>query len=260
MQCQEAFIELKQCFTTAPVLSLPDFMQQFILDIDASDSGIGAVLSQKQHDGSDCVIAYASRVLSKPQRCYCITRKKLLAVVYFLKYFRPYLLGKPFVLRTDHGSWTWLSTFRNPEGQLARWLEALQEYQFQIVHRKGHLHGNADAMSRRPCSQCGRDCHAANAESLVMSSVLQKSPVPERSDKDLCKFQFDDPSIGFVLRAKEDNQLPPSEVMEGQSLKTRHLVQLWLYITNKMEHFSFNSGHAMRVAKLIKEDWAIVLQ
>ena len=183
-------------------------------------------MSQKQHDGSECVIAYASRVLSKPERRYCVTRKELLAVVYFIKYFRPYLLGKPFVLRTDHGSLTWLSNFRNPEGQLARWLEALQEYQLQIVHRKGHLHGNADAMSRRPCSQCGRDCHAANAESLAMSSVQQKPLLPERSDQDLRKFQFDDPSIGFVLRAKEENKLPPSEIMKGQSLKTRRLVQL----------------------------------
>ena len=227
VQCQEAFIELKQCLTTAPVLSLPDFTKQFILDTDASDSGIGAVLSQKQHDGSECVIAYASRVLSKPERRYCVTRKELLAVVYFIKYFRPYLLGKPFVLRTDHGSLTWLSNFRNPEGQLARWLEALQEYQLQIVHRKGHLHGNADTMSRRPCSQCGRDCHATNAESLAMSSVQQKPLLPERSDQDLRKFQADDPSIGFVLRAKEENKLPPSEVMKGQSLKTRRLVQLW---------------------------------
>ena len=68
VQCQEAFIGLKQCLTTAPVLSLPDFTKQFILNTDASDSGIGAVLSQKQHDGSECVIAYASRVLSKPER------------------------------------------------------------------------------------------------------------------------------------------------------------------------------------------------
>ena len=101
------------------MLSLPDFTKQFILDTDASDSGIRAVLSQKQHDGSECVIAYASRVLSKPEQRYCVTRKELLAVVYFIKYFRPYLLGKPFVLRTDHGSLTWLSNFRNPEGQMA---------------------------------------------------------------------------------------------------------------------------------------------
>ena len=125
-----------------------------MLDTDASDVGIGGVLSQKKADGSECVIGYASRVLSKPERRYCVTRKELLAAVSFIKHFRPYLLGKQFILRTDHCSLTWLYNFKNPEGQLARWLEALQEYNFTIEHRKGRLHGNADAMSRRPCTQC----------------------------------------------------------------------------------------------------------
>lgn len=91
-----------------------------MLDTDASDVGIGAVLSQKQTDGSERVIAYASRVLSKPERRYCVTRRELLAAVSFIKHFRPYLLGKPFILRTDHSSLTWLYNFKNPEGQLAR--------------------------------------------------------------------------------------------------------------------------------------------
>lgn len=109
--------------------------------------GIGAVLSQRYPDGSDCVIAYASRVLTKPEKNYCVTRKELLAVVTFLNYFQHYLIGKPFIIRTDCGTLTWLQTFKSPEGQLARWLEKLQEYQFTIMHRPGHKHSNADALS-----------------------------------------------------------------------------------------------------------------
>ena len=227
VQCQEAFSELKKCLISAPVLSLPDFTRQFILDTDACDSGIGAVLSQKQSDGSELVIAYSSRVLSKPERHYCVTRKELLAAVSFIKHFRPYLLGRPFILRTDHGSLTWLYKFRNPEGQLARWLETLQEYDFQIVHRQGRLHGNADAMSRRPCNQCGRDCQTTNEEMVTVSLVQRKPTLPERSDLDLREFQLNDPCIAFVLRAKETDQCPSSEVTKGQSLTTRRLVQLW---------------------------------
>ena len=103
-----------------------------------------------------------------------LREKELLSVVSFIKYFRPYLLGKAFVLCIDHGSLTWLSNFTNPEGQLARSLEALQEYDFQIVHRQGSSHGNADAMSRKPCQQCGRDGHTTNEESLAMFSVQPK--------------------------------------------------------------------------------------
>ena len=118
-----------------------------MLDTDVSDQGIGAVLSQIQSDGQERVIAYASRLLSKAERHYCITCKELLAVV-FLNHFRQYLLGRKFILQTDHGSLLWLHNFKEPEGQLARWLEKLEEFQFEVVHCKGKAHCNADALSR----------------------------------------------------------------------------------------------------------------
>ena len=122
---------MSACLVTAPVLAFPDFTRPFILDTDASDTGIGAVLSQSMEDGCEHVIAYASRVLTKPEHHYCVTRRELLAVVTFVQHFRPYLLGRKFLLRTDHGSLTWLWNFKEPEGQLARWLERLQEYNFK---------------------------------------------------------------------------------------------------------------------------------
>jgi transposase InsO family protein len=138
----------------APILAHPDFSQPFILDTDASNNGIGAVLSQL-HDGQETVIAYASRTLTKAERNYCVTRKELLAVVHFVKYFRHYLYGKSFLVRTDHSSLRWLTNFKNPEGQLARWLEVLSSYDMTIAHRPGAQHCNADALSRLPCRQCG---------------------------------------------------------------------------------------------------------
>ena len=84
-----------------------------------------------------------------------MTRKELLAVVNFVKYFKHYLYGRKFTDRTDHGSLRWLMQFKNPEGQLARWLEVLSEYDIEIIHRSGNKHSNADALSRVPCKQCG---------------------------------------------------------------------------------------------------------
>lgn len=141
---------------TAPVLMYPDFSKPFILDTDASDVAIAAVLSQRE-DGQERAIAYASRTLSKTERKYCVTRKELLAVVNYVKYFRHYLYRKPFLVRTDHGSLKWLMRFKNPEGQVARWLETLSSFTFTVEHRKGRLHGNADSLSRIPCKQCGRE-------------------------------------------------------------------------------------------------------
>ena len=131
-QCQEAFEHLKHCLTSSPILALPDWSQPFVVDTDASDAGIGAVLSQVDTTGTEHVVCYASRLLSKSERNYCVTRKELLAVVTFIQHFRQYLLGRVFTVHTNHGALTWLQNFREPEGQLARWLEKLQEYHFQL--------------------------------------------------------------------------------------------------------------------------------
>ena len=73
-----------------------------------------------------------------------------------MKYFRHYLYGKVFRARKDHGSLRWLTNFKDPEGQIARWLEILSSYSMKIEHRPGRLHRNADGLSRRPCKQCGQ--------------------------------------------------------------------------------------------------------
>ncbi|KAI4898201.1 hypothetical protein NFI96_005256 [Prochilodus magdalenae] len=117
--CQKAFECLKASLMSVPVLAYPDPDKMFILDTDASDAGIGAVLSQGE-PGFERVIAYASRALTKQERKYATTKKELLSVVTFTKYFKHYLLGKEFMLRTDHNSLRWLHNFQGIEGQIAR--------------------------------------------------------------------------------------------------------------------------------------------
>ena len=124
------------------------------MDMDASDFGLGAVLSQEQN-GQEKVICYFSRTLSRAERNYCVTRKELLALVKAIKHFHYYLYGQDFLVRMDHACLRWLLNFRLPEGQIARWIEKLQQYNFSIEHRPGQLHGNADILSRRPCSEVG---------------------------------------------------------------------------------------------------------
>ena len=154
-KCETAFQTLKEKLTTAPILAYPRMGVGFILDTDASQFAIGAVLAQK-NEGKEEVTAYGSKTLSPAEQNYCVTRRELLAVVYFLKYFRPYLYGQDVTVRTDHGALTWLLKFKNPEGQLARWLEVISQYKLTIIHRAGRAHSNADGLSRRPCPQCGR--------------------------------------------------------------------------------------------------------
>ncbi len=156
----EAFNTLKQAVTSAGCLSFPTPDGLFILDTDASSLALGAVLSQVQ-DGVVKPICYASNTLLKTQRNYCTTRKELLSVVKFCRQFRHYLLGRRFLLRTDHNSLVWLTRFKDVQGQLARWLEELSQYDIEILHRSGKDHINCDALSRLPDTLAPCDCYQA---------------------------------------------------------------------------------------------------
>jgi hypothetical protein len=153
---QFAFERLKHALATAPVLPFPVKGAPYLLDTDASANGIGGVLCQVV-DGQEQVLGYASKALNKHERNYCVTRRELLAVIKFVRHFRPYLHGQPFLVRTDHSSLQWLHDKKDAEGQLARWIEILSTYKYEIVHRAGKSHGNADGLSRTRCAQYTRD-------------------------------------------------------------------------------------------------------
>lgn len=180
--CDNAFQKLKESLITSPVLSFPIDDGLFILDTDASNFGMGAVLSQQQN-GEEKVLAYASHTLNKSQQNYCTTKKELLAVVTFLRQFKHYLLGRKILLRTDHASLRWLRNFKEPEGMLARWLSIVDTFDLEIQHRPGTKHQNADSLSRIqvkcknlncPC------CDLENKESVFalsqLSNVLEDDP------------------------------------------------------------------------------------
>jgi len=169
-ECQNAFEELKSRLISAPILAYPMDEGLYVLDTDASGFAIGAVLSQVQN-GNEHVIAYASKMMSKEQRNYCVTRQELLAVVHFLKYFHHYLYGRHVLVRTDHAALKWLLNFKEVEGQLARWLQILSSYDIEIEHRPGVRHRNADALSRLPCKQCERQaCASPACDQLICTS------------------------------------------------------------------------------------------
>ena len=225
VECQHAFDVLRACLSSPPVLSYPDYSRRFVLDTDASDIGIGAVLSQEDATGSEVVIAYASRTLSRPEQRYCVTRKELLAAVEFIHHFRQYLLGREFTLRTDHSSLVWLRNFKEPEGQLARWLEKLQEYSFSVVHRQGIKHGNADALSRVPCRQCGRESHETTPIGDVIEGSVTSLPCTSYTPQWIRQQQLDDCSIRPVYQALESKLMLSADEVKPWSRESRLLWQ-----------------------------------
>ena len=196
---------------TAPILAHPDFTKPFILDMDASNHAIGAVLSQKVGN-KEKVIAYASRTLSKSERKYCVTRKELLALVYFVKYFRHYLYGQKFTARTDHASLRWLT--KNPEGQVARWLEVLSTFSLTIEHRPGRLHGNTDDLSRKPCEDAERNSMGESS----LSNTKQENPSCMQVGSATSENQSDN-LIDLTALQEKDDELSVVRSWVEQSVK-----------------------------------------
>ncbi|UYV71059.1 K02A2.6-like [Cordylochernes scorpioides] len=231
--CQRAMEKLKEMLVAAPILAYPRPRDSFILDTDASNTGIGGVLSQVQ-EGSERVIAYFSKTLSKPERNYCVTRKELLAIVKSIEHFHHYLYGQEFILRSDHASLQWLLNFKNPEGQLARWTQRLQEYQVKIQHRPGKRHQNADALSRRPCvPQCGHCARAEDKYGVRQVTVQESDEVEEQhwTGQALRKAQREDRDLFPMINWKESDERPSWENVAPYNPKTKSLWSLWNSLT-----------------------------
>ena len=118
---QAAFCDIKRCLVEAPTLARPNFEQPFFVHTDASTTGLGAVLIQKDENGVERSIAYASRGLYGAEANYTVSELECLAVIWSIEKFRGYLEGRHFTVVTDHSCLLWLRTIKNPTGRLARW-------------------------------------------------------------------------------------------------------------------------------------------
>ena len=132
-----------------PILVYPDFIKKFYLYTDASDSGYGAILSQKDSNGQERVISYISTTLKTSEKNYSTTEKEAATVVWAVKQFRHYLLGTIFEIITDHNALRWLFTKQqNPGPRIVHWIIQMMEYTFIVTYRPGRKNQNADALSR----------------------------------------------------------------------------------------------------------------
>lgn len=175
----EAFNKLKSCLISAPILSCPDYAKAFEVHTDASDYGIGAVLTQTL-GGTEKVIAYMSKSLSPQERNYSATEREALAVLTAIEHWRCYLEnGVKFTVFTDHSSLKWFLNLNNPTGRLARWGVRLSAYNFDIKHRRGADNIVPDSLSRAvPISAIDAPVSSQTKDSwyLNLFNGCQKSP------------------------------------------------------------------------------------
>lgn len=140
-----AFKILKSKLTTASILTIPNWNNNFILDTDASKNAISAVLSQKEN-GCEKIIAYACCILNNSKVNYSVNQKELLAIIFGLKEYKSYLIGKKFTIKTDISSLKMLIKYKDLSRQLAKWIDFLSKFEFKIIYKKDCKHNNADGL------------------------------------------------------------------------------------------------------------------
>lgn len=137
-----------------------------MLSTDASNFALGAVLSQGNHP-----VCYASRTLNDHERNYSTIEKELLAVVWSVKYFRTYLYGRKFTVRTDHKPLVWLHSLKEPNMKLQRWKIMLNEYDFNVEYLRGKENIVADGLSRLHVNSISNDDDEVSLKEIFNNEV-----------------------------------------------------------------------------------------
>ena len=183
-ECRAAFQQLKAELCSSEVLAHPNFNEEFIVDLDASNLGLGAVLSQKQPDGRTKVIAYASRSLRKSEKNmdnYSSQKLELCALRWAVcEKFRPYLLGHKFIAYTDNNPLAHISTAKFGAVE-QRWVADLSPFDMTVKYRPGRVNRNADTLSRYPVEPPGKDEEKVHAVSQVKATLPCTSYPPPLS-------------------------------------------------------------------------------
>ncbi|CAB4038014.1 Retrovirus-related Pol poly from transposon [Paramuricea clavata] len=181
---QQAFEQLKEQLISAPFFAFPDLNGDYILYTDASDVGIGAVLTQKDENEEEKVVSFTSKAFSGAEKNWTTTEKEAFAVVWALQYFHPYVYGRKVTIYTDHKALKWLRDIKQPNGKLARWILKLEEYDYTIEHLPNTKMQHADALSRAPVNT-----------TLVSMSTWQEFEDMQTFDEDIqlngCKVVLD---------------------------------------------------------------------
>ena len=199
-ECEVAMKSLKSKIIEAPVLSLPKYWFPFILETDASDVGLGAVLSQRI-DGKLRTIAFASRTLStgeKNKANYSSKKLEFIAIVWAVSdKFRHYLMGSKCTVYTDNSAVAYISRKGELTALEQRWVARLAPFDLDIKYRAGSLNQVADALSRKRSSEVeGEDIMILYEFDLEVTEV---KVVQDISKEELRKYQLEERDLSKII-------------------------------------------------------------
>ena len=168
---QKAINVLKRKVQSTPVLLFPDFDKPFLLEMDASKEGLGAVLSQKQSDGCYHPVAFESCSLTPSEKNYHSSKLEFLALKWsIMEHFKEYLTYSPFVVQTDNNLLTYVLMMPNLDATGHRWVSVLALFQFKLEYQKGADNGAADALSWVPISHSQETIQSLLEEAIVRAA------------------------------------------------------------------------------------------
>ena len=186
-------------------MAYANYQKHFKLHTNASDNSLGAVLYQKQDDDTECVIAYASRTLSKSERNYDTHKLEFLALKWSItEKFHEYLHGGHFEVYTDNNPLTYILTTAKLDTTGQRWVGSLANYNFEIFYKSGKLNVKADALSCIPWENAQVD----HMEPLIVKTMLQSKLESEISLPNECpplKFLLKSMTVDSALKLTQDD-------------------------------------------------------
>ncbi|XP_067633073.1 retrovirus-related Pol polyprotein from transposon 412 isoform X3 [Eurosta solidaginis] len=193
--CDIAFEKLRKSLISPQILQYPDFKKEFIITVDASKIGCGAILSQNK-DGIDLPICFASKSFNNSEQKKSIIELELLAIFFAIKQFRPYIYGTHFTVKSDHRPLVYLFNMKDPSSKLSRIRLELAEYNFTIEYIKGKTNVGADALSRitiEEIKNSGTSILAVQTRSQTkQKQLMQQEILKEEKVKENIKLQVYD--------------------------------------------------------------------
>ena len=270
-ECECAFITLRDALINPPVLAYPDYDQPYYLETDASNEAVGFVLSQER-EGKLRPIAYSGKRMNDAQKNYSTTEKEAMGVVLGFQQFDSFLRGNKVYVVTDHIALKWLLTHKQPKGRLARWIAYLQQFDFEVIHKAGKHHTNADTLSRMHHdadashlekiidddifpSSCAVTTRSAGAEDkskkiktvVASRAALEKKrrkivyPTTEWTLENLRKHQMNDEWNRQMIRYLEDRKLPDSDARAREVLLSNDQ-----YVMNNGVLYKLQTAHGKK--------------
>lgn len=211
---QQAFDTLKEALVRAPVLRLPDFDRPFEVHTDASGQALGAVLLQREADGTPHAVAYWSRVLKETETRYPIIDLEALAVVEAIRIFDPYIYGRCFTVWTDHSPLTYVFSRKTKSTRLSRFAHELSDYNFTLHYKQGASNYVPDLLSRPP----GEPIRSPDYACPVGNSVADPEPNP---DTPLLEVP---PSVqDQQMQEPQPHQMPNLTTLASQQMREQQL-------------------------------------